>query len=142
MSGTNGADNAKFNAGCFNGSSWDSTAVGTTSIASNGIYFVAATLSSKTSGTITLYVNGAQEAQTTGHSIGSYTQSILYIGHQWDSGNMSTGTYQGVGAWDTALSAQDILDMYNGFVATPTPKIWNPQRAFHNAKSQVRSRRY
>lgn len=143
MSGTNGANSAKFNAGCFNGSSWDTTAVGSTSIASNGVYFLAATLSSKTSGTVTLYVNGAQEAQTTGHTIGNWTNSTIYIGHQWDSSNMSTGTFQGIALWDSALTPTQIADLYAGTLSGG-PRRYDPgtPAVRRSVPVQHRSRRF
>ncbi len=139
MGGTNGADNTKLNAGSFSGSSWQTTQVGTTSIAANGIYFVAATLSSMSSGTLTLYVNGAQEAQGGGYTIGSWTQSTLYIGHQWDSGGVGTGTYQGVGVWDSVLTPTQISTLYAGGV---TPKIPSIAAVRRSVAVQQRSRRY
>ncbi len=124
--GTNGGG-SNFKAGTFTGSSW-TYATGSTTIASNGLYFVAATLSAKTSGALTLYVNGVQEAQTTGITLGSsWTQSTLYIAHQWDSGNMSTGTFQGMAAWDSALNSTDIANLYaaasGGGAPAPRPRL-------------------
>ncbi len=137
--GTNGGGST-FKIGAFDGSSWN-YATGSTTIASNGIYFVAATLSAKTSGMLTLYVDGLQEAQATGITFGSsWTQSTLYIGHQWDSGNMSTGVFQGMAAFDSALTSGQIATLFSG----PPPSLFRPtlQPIRRSVPVQHRSRRY
>lgn len=128
-----------FVAGTFSGSSW-TTISGTTSIVAGRTYFVAATLTSKSSGTLTLYVNGASEGTASPGSVGSWTQSTVYIGHQWDSGNMSTGTYDGWAMWDRVLNSTEIANLYAAGLAD-RQKL-PPVATRRSVTVQQRSRRF
>lgn len=138
--GTN-TGSTHFIAGTFDNSSWHYV-TGTTTIVSGGTYFVAATLSAKSSGTLTLYVNGVSEGTPqTGLTVGNWTVSTIYIGHQWDSGYMSTGTYGGWAMFNSALSAGQISSLYaSGLV--PRQNAMNQPAVRRSVPVQHRSRRF
>lgn len=138
--GTNSNGSGKFTAGCFDGSSWHYV-TGTTTIVAGNTYFVAATLSSKTSGTLRLYVNGVEEGTaSTGLNVGGWSYGTLYLGHQWDSSGMSTGTYQGWAAWDSALSGGQIAALYAAASVPPPRQL--PGSVRRPVTVQQRSRRF
>jgi len=108
-----GGGSSVFTAGMFDGGAWR-VATGTTTITTGQTYFVAGTINNLTgvSSFVTLYVQGASEGTVGATPASAWTQSTIYLNHQWDTSATTDGTQAGWALWDRALSSTEIANLY------------------------------
>lgn len=108
-----GGGGTVFTAGMFDGLAWR-VATGTTTISAGQTYFVAGTINNLTgvSSFVTLYVQGASEGTVGATTASAWTQSTIYLNHQWDTSATTDGTQAGWALWDRALSSTEIANLY------------------------------
>lgn len=101
-----------------NGGSGVVTATGTTAIDDGKVHH-AVMVGDTTAGTFTVYLDGAQEAQTTGYPNATTTTNRFAVGalYRTSASNQAYGYYQHVATYNVALSLATIKAHYQAGVA-------------------------
>lgn len=109
------------------------TITGTTKVAIGTWAHVAIT---KSGNTVTIYVNGELDVATTNATFGTITTSDIKVGTRYNGVNAWAGNIDEISVFTTALSATDVVDLYNA--GTPNDVlIMSPSGWWRNGDATI-----
>lgn len=111
---------------CFGIGAPDITIKTTATTYNDGNWHFVTAVRDKTAGSITLYVDGAQKATTTGTNTGTLNApSFIGLGRNpCNSSAVFTGSLDDLIAYNRVLSSTEVSNLYNFLNASPLPLYW------------------
>lgn len=111
-------------------------------VASTGVFYHVVMVYTASTGSITLYINGALIGSNTGLHTSIKDSTAQFRVGQDDAGGFFDGIIDELGVWNRVLTADDAASLYAGGAAYPYPFATNPTFSLQETTTLTESYRY